>query len=170
MSVTQPTTQVKSQPNQITINKTFDETWEDMIEFISTSYFGIDSFEKESGLLTLDFGADNPGRYIDCGEINGPNYSGPLTDAANRGGNTSHILEGRMNVFLNSVNPNVTTVRVTARYVYTMQDAQFRQIWAFNSNTSDTKNINAAKGLTCISRQVAENELLEGIKLISSGR
>ncbi|MCH7535894.1 MAG: hypothetical protein IH948_09180 [Bacteroidetes bacterium] len=170
MSVIQPTTQIKSQPNQITINKTFNETWEDMVEFISTSYFGIDAFEKESGLLTLSFGEENPGRYIDCGEIHGPNYSGPLTNAANTIPVTSHVLEGRMNVFLHSESPNVTTVRVTARYVYTIQDAQFRQIWAFNSNTSDTKSLNQAQGVTCVSKQVAENELLEGIKFTASGK
>jgi len=75
-----------------------------------------------------------------------------------------------MNVFLDSESSNVTVVRVTARYVYTVQDAQFRQIWAFNSNTSDTKNLNEAQGITCLSKQVAEQELLEGIKLTSSGQ
>ena len=95
-------------------------------------------------------------------------YNGLVTAVADQGNNTSHILEGRMNVFLDSDSPNVTTARVTARYVYTLQDAQFRQVWAFNSNTSDSKNINEAKGITCVSKQVAEQELLEGIRLTSS--
>ena len=76
VKVNQPTSQPKQQANQVTLNKNFDDTWEDMIEFISTSYFGIESFEKESGLLTLSFGAENPGRYIDCGSIAGPFYNG----------------------------------------------------------------------------------------------
>jgi len=168
VNVSQPTTQLKQDPNEITINQNFDDTWEDMVEYISTSYFGIESFEKDSGLLTLSFGAENPGRYIDCGMISGPNFKGQTTEVGNLGRGAYHQLEGRMNVFINSQNPNVTTVRVTARYVYTLNDGAFNQVWAFNTNTSDTKSLNAANGITCLSKQVAEQELIEGIRLMSS--
>jgi len=168
VNVSQPTTQLKQNPNQITVDQNFDNTWKDMVEYISTSYFGIESFEKDSGLLTLSFGAENPGRYIDCGTISGPNFKGQTTEVGNIGRGANHLLEGRMNVFLNSNSPNVTTVRVTARYVYTLNDGRFEQVWAFNTNTSDTKSLNAADGITCLSKQVAEQELLEGIRLMSS--
>jgi hypothetical protein len=52
-----------------TVDKSFDETWASLIDYSSGTFFGIDRFEKASGLLTLTFGSGEPTRFIDCGHM-----------------------------------------------------------------------------------------------------
>lgn len=50
-----------------TINKSFDDTWKALIQHSASTFFGIENFEKESGLITLSFGASNPSDFITGG-------------------------------------------------------------------------------------------------------
>jgi len=47
-----------------TINKSYNKVWESLINYSASTFFGIENFEKESGLLTLSFGSSNPSDYI----------------------------------------------------------------------------------------------------------
>jgi len=42
-----------NQAGTIKINKGFDEVWTSLIEYSASSFFAIDNFEKDSGLMTL---------------------------------------------------------------------------------------------------------------------
>ena len=55
--------------NTVITNKNFDETWTSIIGFVSDSLFKIEKSEKDSGLLTLSFGAKEAEKFIDCGDF-----------------------------------------------------------------------------------------------------
>ena len=55
--------------NFVITNKNFDETWTSVIDFVSDSFFKIENFEKDSGLLTLSFGSKDAEKFIDCGDF-----------------------------------------------------------------------------------------------------
>lgn len=152
--------------NQITINKSFEETWSALIEFSSTSFFAIRSFEKDSGLLTLDFSGD-PSEFVDCGSVEAPlyNYNGPAIEAFERWGYAK--LDGAMNVFVKPASDNVTRITVNARYVFTGNSGgDGEQVWTFDTGGSDTKPIGVVT-ITCQPTHKAENAILEGIEQIS---
>ena len=50
------------------IDRPFNETWDAFIQHTASSFFGIDHFEKDSGLMTLSFGHNNPSEYVDGGQ------------------------------------------------------------------------------------------------------
>lgn len=45
----------------------FDETWSALINAVSSDYFELQNYEKDSGLLTLSYEPDAPADYVDCG-------------------------------------------------------------------------------------------------------
>ena len=55
--------------NFVITNKNFDETWISVIDFVSDSFFKIENFEKDSGLLTLSFSSKDAEKFIDCGDF-----------------------------------------------------------------------------------------------------
>ncbi len=57
------------------INKSFDETWSSLVDHVSSSFFSVDNVEKSSGFISLHFGKDNPGLYVDCGLFNSNSYA-----------------------------------------------------------------------------------------------
>ncbi|MCA9808927.1 MAG: hypothetical protein KC473_01185 [Candidatus Dadabacteria bacterium] len=152
--------------NQITIDKSFEEIWPALIEFSSTSFFVIRNFEKDSGLLTLDFSTD-PSEFIDCGSLEVPlyNYNGPTISAFERWGYAE--LDGSMNVFVKPISPNVTQISVNARYVFTGNSGgEGEQVWTFDTGGSDTKPIGVVS-ITCQPTHKAENAILQGIEQAS---
>jgi hypothetical protein len=72
--------------NEITIDKSFQEVWSAVIDHATSTFFGVDNFEKDSGLMTLSFGGRNPDRFIDCGWLK-------TTNLANYDGTTVQALE-----------------------------------------------------------------------------
>ncbi len=152
-----------------TINKGFDDVWSALIEYSSSTFFAINTFEKESGLLTLKFGTANPDKFIDCGEIQSvtTTYSGSAV-----GGFQSWDyadLDGAMNIFVKPISSNVTQVRVNARYIFRASDGYGKQIWAFDSGGSDTKRIGGVSQMTCIPTHEAEEAIIDGIDKIAKG-
>jgi len=152
-----------------TINKSYDEVWSALIEYSASTFFAINTFEKESGLLTLKFGAANPDKYIDCGEIQSVNtdYSGSAIGAFEAGDYAD--LDGAMNIFVKPISSNVTQVRVNARYIFRASDGYSKQIWSFDSGGSDTKRIGGVSQMTCIPTHEAEETIIDGIDRIAKG-
>ncbi len=125
-----------------TINKNFDDTWTAVIDFVSTSSFSIDNFEKDSGLITLSFGASNPGRYIDCGSFNSSGtfvFDGSYVDYIDGASMQGSTLTGKMNISIRSVSDRNTNVRVNARYIW---------IAGINTPTSNTFNFDTGGSAT----------------------
>lgn len=150
--------------NEITIDKSFQEVWSAVIDHATSTFFGVDNFEKDSGLMTLSFGGRNPDRFIDCGWLkttNLANYDGTTVQALEREALSTNLV-GKMNIVVRAETPTRTRLRANARYVYQAQGKQYKPTWTFESNTSDTQKVGSVM-VTCRPTNVAEQDLLKGV-------
>ncbi len=141
-----------------------------MVDYASSSFFAIDNFEKDSGLMTLDFGSNNPAEFVDCGYLHAVavRYDGPFIEGIQSFG--SVVLDGRMNLFVKPISPNITEVKVKARYVLTAQEVGAKQIWAFDTGGSDAKKFSGIpNNVVCRPTNVAEETILKAIDKIAKG-
>ena len=176
-----------NKPNiQKTIDKDFDRVWNKVIDYSSKSFFSIDNFEKDSGLITLSFSA-NPVEYIECGEFsyngfisdytNVKNYSGTFQDFAKTYYGAD--LTGRMNILVKKENQNQTFLRANTRYVFSFSRpnprgsyfARDTKTWTFNGGQEASNNVifgamdmsfavSQGINITCQSTYKLEKELL----------
>jgi len=162
-----------------TITKSFDEVWDALINYSARTFFGIDNFEKESGLLTLSFGASNPEEYVTGGYwktdvVYGANqlhFEGDYVEYLSIYQNGT--LTGKMNIVVNRINESSTQVIVNARYVFSISavDANGRtqnNTWSFNTGECEELRIsNATKGTpptrTLCPTYKAENAILQAL-------
>ena len=111
---------------------------------INRIFSEVDNFEKDSGLITLSFGASNPGRYIDCGSFNSSGtlvFEGSYVDYIDVASRQGSSLTGKMNISIRSVSDENTNVRVNARYIW---------IAGINSPTSNTFNFDTGGSATIL--------------------
>ena len=154
--------------NELVIQKGFDDVWTALIEYSSKSFFAIKNFEKASGLLTLSFGAGDPMKFVDCGELNSPsmNYSGSLINAVKRTGYAE--LDGVMNIFVKPLDSKRTLVSVNARYILNVKDGTLpKETWSFDTGSEQTRTIGILL-VTCKPTLEAEKDILNGIKNIAA--
>jgi hypothetical protein len=152
------------------IDKSFDQTWSALIQYAGSAFFGIEHFEKQSGLLTLSFGATRPSDFVTGGHWKTSGvvqFDGEYVDYC-----TKHVngaLQGKMNVIVVALEPNKTKVTVKARYVFTCGNAQVGiETWSFDSGGFDTQKIlNSASGAgdsrTLMPTYKAEKAILDAI-------
>lgn len=152
------------------INTDFDDTWTSIIDYASSSFFGIDTFEKSSGLITLTFGTQNPELYADCGDFTASglvSFDGKYMEwiALNDGN-----LMGRMNITARAINEQETQIRVNAGYVITFPTDQRIVTWNFNSGGSDTQRFYSGNWIerTCVSTGEAERLIIQAIDEIAT--
>ena len=108
--------------NTILVSKSFDEAWEDLLEFTSQTFFSIDNLERDSGFINLNFNPTPASEFADCGFASVP--ANPYNPASPfEGSYVEYVelaagaqLEGSMNILLQEVGPNQTEVSVNARY------------------------------------------------------
>ena len=166
--------------NTVTIGSSFDETWDNLVTYASKSFFAIDNFEKDSGLMTLSFSASDAARYIDCGNIfvnSGRPFNGPYALYAQRYNGAG--LTGIINLRVRTLTTDETEVAVNARYIFTVPGSTIRVLssvatipavtWTFDSKSSDTRYIaNPAPGTpptrSCVATGAAETQILEGVQ------
>ena len=165
--------------NEIVLNATYDQVWEALIDHASSTFFAIDTFERDSGLMTLSFGASDVDRFIDCGYIaiwqgnSGTLFDGPYLEYIQ--GNFDNRLQGQMNIVVRPRGGFQTEVRVNARYVYTVTADSWTgsrpMVFSFDSNGTDTVAVDpraqlggSASQRTCQPTSVAENSVIEGIQ------
>jgi hypothetical protein len=127
---TVPTTPSTDQ-NTFIISKNYDDTWSSLIDFVTSSHYTIDNVDKSSGLITVYFGKENPGEYVDCGLFNNTSYAEYLTKEYNS------ALVGQMNITSKSLNENQTRIKVYASYKFTVADLQ----WKFVTGSSDSETL-----------------------------
>lgn len=156
--------------NERVVARGFDETWTRLVDKASQTFFAIDNFEKESGLMTLSFGADQPSRFIDCGQVKSPqaNFEGPYADYVT--GYLGGTLTGRMNLLLQKVDATHTKVRISARYVLNLPPQQNARgsTWTFDSGMRDVQRVDSAllgtePTRTCQPTGAAEREILNAL-------
>lgn len=163
-----------------TIAASYDTTWSALIDYASSTFFSIENFEKDSGLLIVDFGANDISRYVDCGtwfrHYHDPragvriDFEGPYAawlEQQNRG-----RLRAKMNIRVRPVDAHHTQVVVNARYVLTNGSGDR---WVFSSGQSDRVALipsNVTPGSpptrTCQSTQRAERSILDAMDRIAS--
>jgi hypothetical protein len=165
--------------NTVITNKNFDETWTSVIGFVSDSLFKIEKSEKDSGLLTLSFGAKEAEKFIDCGDFEytlfftGEEFKGSYIDYAKSG--LLAVLEAKMNISIEKIDNESTKLSINTNYKYSTQhalgyyDPKLNQTYSFESGGYQTIDvINPIKGSiptrTCKSTNFAENEIFSIIK------
>ncbi len=175
--------------NHAIIPYDFDTTWDKVIDASSKTFFGIENFEKDSGLLTLSFGSNNIEEYIDCGTMNGTPY---VTFRLNQQ-DPQVNLQGKINLFVKKTSASETRVTVNARYILSINSSGYmctnpgtsiwgtpscygesifitdNMSWSFDSRTYDTATTkNPTKGTsparTCAATGELEKYVLSLIK------
>ena len=165
--------------NSVITNKNFDETWSSVIDFVNDSFFKIENFEKDSGLLTLSFGSKKAENFINCGDFEytlfftGEEFKGSYIDYAQSG--LLAVLEAKMNINIQKIDNESSEVSINTNYKFSTQhalgyyDPKLNQTYSFVSGGYQTINvINPIKGSiptrTCKSTNFAENLIFDVIK------
>lgn len=131
--------------NEVIMPYGYDESWKKLVNAASQSFFAIENFEKDSGLMTLSFGSNDIYGSIDCGSMNGQQYTSFWLA---RGGSGKVDLQGKMNLLVQEIDENSTKVRVSARYIVSMTASGYtynfftsqNQYWSQNLNMSFDSN------------------------------
>jgi hypothetical protein len=162
------------------INKPFDEVWDALINYSASTFFGIENFEKDSGLLTLSFGASNPQNYVTGGHwkadvvygMNELHFDGDYVEYLSLHQNGK--LTGKMNIVIKKITDSSTQVIVNARYVFSsvVIDAKGRtqsNTWSFNTGSCQEVAVtNVTKGTqptrTICPTYKAENAILNALE------
>lgn len=140
------------------IAKPYDDVWRALVSHISSTFFAIENFEKDSGLMTLSFGTSDIGAFVDGGhwqykESKGMdlatgkqvgmdiNFDGNYATFISQYRNAS--LSGKMNLFVRQTSATSTEVRVHARYLVSMRTANapagyVEESWSFDTGGFDT--------------------------------
>jgi hypothetical protein len=132
--------------NEILVKAPFDEVWQKLITGLSSEFFVITNIEKASGLITLDFGSDQPDRFVECGETTRTygdetitydpagsstyHFDGQATGVGNVAKytvNRSTSLSGKINVHVAEM-PDGTKALVNARYILTTRVGGFYNV------------------------------------------
>ena len=165
--------------NSTISNKNFDETWNSLIDFVNDSFLKIENLEKDSGLLTLSFGAKEAEKFIDCGDFEytlfftGEDFKGSYIDYAKSG--LLAVLEAKMNINIQKIDNKSSKISINTNYTYSTQhalgyyDPKLNQTYSFVSGGYQTIDvINPIKGSiptrTCKSTNFAENAIFNLLK------
>lgn len=98
----------------------YNTSWSKLVRAASQTFFAIENFEKDSGLMTLSFGSENVIANIDCGTMNGQNYT---SFWMSRTGNSDIDISGKMNLLVQPEGEDQTRVSVSARYIVNMSSS-----------------------------------------------
>jgi hypothetical protein len=156
------------------VGKSYDDTWTSLVDYTSRAFFGIDRFEKASGLMTLTFGSSDPARFIDCGHFAGERLGQSLDVPYARYLHEKFgaKLDGKMNLVVRSVDAKSTLVRVNSRYIFTVPPnpniAPSVQTWTFDSGGEATVTVarptpGTIATRTCRPTYVAERAILDAV-------
>jgi len=167
-----------------TLSVGYDETWNALINAVSSDFFELQNYEKDSGLLTLNFDPDTPEDYFDCGkwtkstttrkgEFSGPYVSWLKMSEEKKIKNQSpgkFMANMKINLRVQSLSNNQT--RVTINTLYKIAAARSNIDFKFKATSQSTQQVgisppSISSTRVCQSSYKLENELLDTIKKIS---
>jgi hypothetical protein len=165
-----------------TIARPFDQVWSALVEHVAQSFFGIESFEKASGLMTLAFGASDIGEFVDGGQWNYNQSAGadpqgrPIPSRKFTGNYADYVAEeggslsGRMNLIIKDLGDGTTQVTVRARYVVSCPI--LRCTWTFNTGGQQTILMNnpspgTPQARTLRPTHAAEKSILQAVEALT---
>jgi len=152
---------------RLVVDKSFDDTWDALIAFTSQHFFGIQNYEKASGLLTLEFSA-RADEWVDCGSVNIIEDRGGWPDRSNVVSFLEYAdgqLRGRVNLTAVPLNEEETEVRVNAVYTVNAQN----RTWSFATRDEDSKRLSNQRQeevVKCVPTHRVENFIIEGISAL----
>ena len=158
-----------------------DEVWNALIDYASESFFSINTYEKDSGLMTLSF-TSTPERFVDCGNwiVNGVDNNYVKFMRLRQGTNVN--LNGVLNLRVAERDSGITSLTANARYILNVNQSgysynlNYQQVpynysdtYTFDSNSTESVSItNPAAGTspvrTCGPTGIAESSILDGVK------
>lgn len=148
--------------NSVTVKKSKEQVWKELIPKIGKNFFVINNLDKDSGIINISYSGD-PQRYIDCGEIYSyvknargertyqfPASKGYQEYEAMENGILSFAkrkmeLEGRMNLIVEELEPNLTQVTANTRYVLTRTIDGYNAGYQHLFHNSDTLSFNTGQ-------------------------
>ena len=163
----------------------YDKLWSALVDYVSATDFKIRTYEKESGLLTLEFDATKLQDYADCGVLEFRIASGTVRRSAPyvREHRQRMRFDGQMNLRVRPEGSGRTSVFINARYNLLLQFPtptvrNARPIpdiaWTFLTNQPATVELQkeqssdpAAVFRTCQPTYAAEQKILDGIAAIA---
>jgi len=147
--------------NSITVDKSKEEVWKEIVPALGKTFFVINNLDKESGFINISYSGD-PEKYVDCGKIHSyvSNLAGTRTydfpaskayqqyEELNNAGLFSIVrtmeLEGRMNIIIEELETNKTRVTVNTKYILTRK-ADITNPQGTQSRLNDTVNFNSGQ-------------------------
>lgn len=153
--------------NSLTIGKSKNEVWKTIVPALGKHFFVINNLDKESGLINISYSGD-PGKYIDCGQINSyvknargeRTYNFPASSAhqtyevmdMKQSGELFWIdrkmnLEGRMNIIIEEIEPNNCLITANTKYILT-KSSNIRNTQEASQSFSDSISFNSGQGST----------------------
>ncbi len=133
------------------LDKSYDDVWHSVIDYLSASSFAIDNSEKDAGLITFSFGQSDISSYVDCGQWTEPKSMWKDPESRFEGNYTDYLkqsakgtLSGKMNISVREISENKTSVRTNAQYALTAFFYNplnylnpIRITWTFSSGSYD---------------------------------
>lgn len=157
--------------NERVVRATFDEVWTALIGSVGQTFFAIDNFEKESGLLTLSFSTTPYSTAVDGGHLrrkfddtaarqgqafwSGVNVQASKVDFDGNYADwveqyLSGVFEGRMNIVVRRESEQATRVTINCRFVIACVSltgaTASKTTWAWNSPELATQMVTDRKG------------------------
>lgn len=159
----------------VMIERDYDTVWSALVDHLSQSSFGIDSFEKSSGLIVVSF-SGSPDTFVDCGNWSREGSPAPYIQRLllQRG---PVSLQGKMNISVYKMKEAITRVRVNARYIltadWTIDEELFSSnTWTFDTGSSDSALVQEEMfrkyPRTCRPSYELESSILKAVQEISA--
>jgi hypothetical protein len=155
-----------------TYQASVDATWGALVDFASSRFFSIQHVEKASGLMSLSFSASPVELYVDCGTItvSGAQQGSPEPYVRYLERSFGARLEGRANVLARASGADASSVRVTARYTFTVPGSPGSSAQVFSFDTGSGQTLQVANPLvgtlpfrTCRPTGRIEMMILDGV-------
>jgi len=167
-----------------TLSVSYDETWSALINAVSSEFFELQNYEKDSGLLTLNFDPDAPADYFDCGQwtksttTGKGEFSGPYVSwlkfseekKIKKQPSGKFNANMKINLRVQSVSNNQT--RISINTLYKIAAVRSNIDFKFKATSQSTQQVaisppNISSTRVCRSSYKLENELLNTIRKIS---
>lgn len=142
------TSSLSNEPFSIKMDKSYDEAWDMLINYSGRTFYAIDNFEKNSGLMTLSFSSPDISEYVKGGYFKVDGITQFSGDYAYFLENNDGELTGRINLVVQEVDENSTKITVNTRYVVSAPTSTNSQVntWTFNTNGYDSVRMSGNTG------------------------
>lgn len=170
-------------------NKSFQKTWEQLVEGLAQNNFVIDSVNKDSGLIVASKKLNPPSSFADCGKWAGhfknarvdEKYNFEGADSANYVSKMGEVftavsrtntLGSTSNIFVKKVEENKTSISVNSQfslkmdlnmksYVYPKGDVYGQDTANVEWTSQDRGRVDKAGQTQCVSKFTLEGSILD---------